>query len=147
VPAMRIQRDEDTYWLKAVGTSFRTEAFEEMFGRRQKGVDEDVTIELVREPDNKYDPNAVKVMCDGYHLGYLSRENAVAYKGYVEDAGGRMPLPARVIGGYVRYDGKEMSFGVRIAAPLEWKGGPVIATDDDGSRPAAVDVDKLFDVV
>ena len=35
---------------------------------------------LVREPDNKFDPNAVKVMtAESQTIGYLSRENAVRY--------------------------------------------------------------------
>lgn len=28
-------------------------------------------VELVPEPDNPYDPNAVKVICDGQHIGYI----------------------------------------------------------------------------
>lgn len=30
-------------------------------------------VELVPEPDNQYDPNAVKVMVDGVHIGYIKK--------------------------------------------------------------------------
>lgn len=33
------------------------------------------TIELVPEPDNAYDPNAIKVMADGLHVGYIKAED------------------------------------------------------------------------
>lgn len=32
-------------------------------------------VELVPEPDNPYDPNAVKVVVDGAHIGYIKRES------------------------------------------------------------------------
>lgn len=38
-----------------------------------------VTAELVPEPDNPHDRNAVKVLIDGRLVGYLSREDALVY--------------------------------------------------------------------
>lgn len=32
-------------------------------------------VELIPEPDNPYDPNAVKVVVDGAHIGYIKRES------------------------------------------------------------------------
>jgi hypothetical protein len=32
-------------------------------------------FEFEAEPTNEYDPNAVKVLCQGEHIGYLSRGN------------------------------------------------------------------------
>lgn len=32
-------------------------------------------VELIPEPDNQYDPNAVKVVVDGAHIGYIKRES------------------------------------------------------------------------
>lgn len=29
--------------------------------------------ELVPEPDNPHDPNAIKVVCDGHHIGYIKK--------------------------------------------------------------------------
>lgn len=30
-------------------------------------------VQLIPEPDNKFDPNAIKVMHNGVHLGYIPR--------------------------------------------------------------------------
>jgi len=32
---------------------------------------EDFTLDLVEEPTNKYDPDAIKVIVDGKHIGYI----------------------------------------------------------------------------
>jgi hypothetical protein len=44
---------------------------------------EDVRFEcmayLLPEPDNQYDANAIKVMVEGQHVGYLSRGDAIDY--------------------------------------------------------------------
>lgn len=31
-------------------------------------------VELVAEPTNPYDPNAIQVLCDGTHIGYIARD-------------------------------------------------------------------------
>lgn len=43
----------------------------------------DCIAALVPEPSNPYDPNAVIVQVAGERVGYLSREDAVAYGGLV----------------------------------------------------------------
>ncbi|HEY0697706.1 MAG TPA: HIRAN domain-containing protein [Micromonospora sp.] len=35
--------------------------------------------QLIPEPKNKYDRNAIKVICAGHHVGYLAREHAAQY--------------------------------------------------------------------
>jgi hypothetical protein len=35
-----------------------------------------ITAQLVREPANPYDPNAVRVEADGRELGYVAKEEA-----------------------------------------------------------------------
>lgn len=73
------------------GTSFRREAIEEMgvenpaysYSKRQL-IDEvsegervyeyeffPTNVELIEEPDNPHDPNAIKVVIDGVHVGYI----------------------------------------------------------------------------
>lgn len=32
-------------------------------------------IEFIQEPDNEYDNNAIKIMCNGLHIGYISKGN------------------------------------------------------------------------
>lgn len=48
--------------------------------RRTEGDVEGVQVELVAEPDNPYDSNAISVRWRGRVLGYLSREDALRYK-------------------------------------------------------------------
>ena len=40
----------------------------------------EITAALVPEPTNKHDPNAVQVEIDARRVGYLSREDALAYR-------------------------------------------------------------------
>lgn len=37
-------------------------------------------VELVPEPDNKYDSNAVKVIVDGVHVGYIKKGSCTHVK-------------------------------------------------------------------
>jgi hypothetical protein len=45
----------------------------------EEAVEAEHFAELVPEPSNPYDPNAVKVLIDGRKIGHLSRENAVRF--------------------------------------------------------------------
>ena len=60
-------------------------------------------VELVLEPHNPFDPNAVKVCTmDGTQLGYLSKEDAADYQFALKavSAGGKRPVVrAKLIGG------------------------------------------------
>lgn len=47
--------------------------------QRSEGEVESLQVELVAEPDNPYDSNAISVRWNGRVLGYLSREDAVRY--------------------------------------------------------------------
>jgi hypothetical protein len=47
--------------------------------RRSEGEVEGLQVELVAEPDNPYDSNAISVRWNGRVLGYLSREDAARY--------------------------------------------------------------------
>lgn len=37
---------------------------------------EGTVLDLEREPDNAYDPDAIKVLSNGNHIGYISRDTA-----------------------------------------------------------------------
>ena len=57
--------------IKAVGTTFRSA---EIVAVMREGVE---TVELVAEPTNAHDPNAVKVLLNSRHVGYLARGSSV----------------------------------------------------------------------
>ena len=74
---------------------------------------------LLPEPTNVYDPNAVRVVLlpAGGTVGYLSRENAVAYRGLIErvaKSGKLVACRASIRGGWDRGADDRGHFGVRL---------------------------------
>lgn len=64
-------------WLEVVGESFHREAFKQILGvRATEDVRLAVTCQLIPEPSNPHDPNAVGVWVDDKQVGHLSREDA-----------------------------------------------------------------------
>jgi HIRAN domain len=78
---------------------------------------------LLPEPNNPYDPNAVRIVVvreggDAAVIGYLSRGNAVAYRPVIDRlaADGKVAAcRASISGGWDRGDGDRGSFGVRLS--------------------------------
>jgi hypothetical protein len=74
--------------FEIVGESFRKDTL--IWLLRSRGCDPtsrgrcEVVAELVREPHNIKDPNAIAVLIDGYLTGYLSRTDASVQCGRVE---------------------------------------------------------------
>jgi hypothetical protein len=74
-------------WMAVVGESFHMDALDRLTGG---GVGEhELPAHLVREPDNAHDHNAIKVVVEGEHVGYLSRENAGRFCNGLDAVGGR----------------------------------------------------------
>lgn len=67
-----------------VGSYYRTSLEKDVLYRAKPYTN----IRLVRDPDNKYDSNAVKVMIRAYHVGYLSRDDAATYSPLLAQNGG-----------------------------------------------------------
>lgn len=91
---------------KVVGESHYGKAFSALagdYGHRSvptHGVElTGVTAQIVREPDNRFDPDAVAVWIDGRHqVGYLSRTTSSIYAPQLDklDPGTVLSVPARV---------------------------------------------------
>ena len=66
--------------LKVVGVTFtnedtgekRSEIIRELMNKDKTNID----VQLVREPSNKYDINAIKVVADNKQIGYIGKEYA-----------------------------------------------------------------------
>jgi len=59
------------------GESYRQKALQQFAGKpRSNGYLVPVCVQLVREPSNKYDPNAIKAEIGGSHVGYIAKEIA-----------------------------------------------------------------------
>jgi len=86
-------------------------------------VNRDHSAILMPEPSNPYDPNAVRVVvltasAGGAMIGYLSREDAVAYRPVIDRlaAQGRLAAcRASIGGGWDRGSGDRGNFGVRLS--------------------------------
>lgn len=96
--------------VKVAGESYRQDELARITGRRgSEAVKMDnVDLELVCEPDNPHDPQAVKVLAQGLHVGYLSKGNARRYCKRIEREGGRVELKG-FIGGP-----EDAQIGVRV---------------------------------
>ena len=123
---------------KVAGTSFRQEAIKAM---GEKNPDFDLTkrellklwpdgvtvyeyvfdpqrVDLVPEPENPEDPNALKVVLDGVHVGYIKAGSCAHIRRLIRE--GRIEqIEPRIIGGkykavYDYVDKGETPFGVRL---------------------------------
>ncbi|RAX14857.1 hypothetical protein DC347_20575 [Pseudarthrobacter sp. AG30] len=85
--------------------------------RGSDGEVEGVEVELVAEPDNPHDANAISVRWRGRVLGYLSREDALRYKQPIRRsiASGLLAATTARIWGYD--DGAQLRARVTIALP------------------------------
>lgn len=63
--------------VDVVGESFYAKAIRDAVAKVGQG--EEVWASLVPDPANPYDPNAVKVVIAGLHVGHLSREVAILF--------------------------------------------------------------------
>jgi hypothetical protein len=97
--------------LEVVGESGYQDALWTIVGgRRRESVRYETEAVLEPEPDNPYDPNAIKVLVDGNLIGYLSRDDAATYlpgllRLMEESPTGRVALEAQIVGGGPRRDG------------------------------------------
>lgn len=78
------------------------------------------TVELIEEPENEHDPNAVKVVVDGVHIGYIKRGSCSRVKKQIRE-GMIENITAEIKGG--KY--KELSDGQLIKE--EWDFSAVVS--------------------
>lgn len=68
--------------LKVVGVTFANEDGSSRkdqiltLAERFEGRESEITIDLIREPTNQYDMNAIKVIAEQKQIGYLGKEYA-----------------------------------------------------------------------
>lgn len=105
--------------VSVVGESYYEAAFLQLTGGRcAEGYRATCTAELVPEPDNSYDAMAVAVHIGGLKVGHLSREDARAYRPYLDEIiglHGKATAAATITGGWDRGDGDIGNFGVWLA--------------------------------
>lgn len=65
--------------VNVAGESHYQDALRQITGKGEGSVRQDATAHLIPEPENPYDPNAVRVEIDGMKVGYLPRALAGEY--------------------------------------------------------------------
>ncbi|MCU0907099.1 MAG: HIRAN domain-containing protein [Rhodobacteraceae bacterium] len=87
-------------------------------GHNRYGHQIEAEAELVREPGNPFDTNAIVVLIHGDTVGYLPRDQAARVSAQMaEDGIERATCGAKIIGGWRTNQYDEGSFGVRLAIP------------------------------
>jgi hypothetical protein len=117
----RIVWREKSFPTSAVGESNYQAALEGLCGGHNRyGYELECEAELVPEPSNPYDPNAVKVLIARRLVGYLSRADAVRFHAEMalaERPGEGARCAAKINGGWRTNQYDEGCFGVRLGIP------------------------------
>lgn len=114
---------DGTYRCEAVGEAQYQKSLEALAGgRSESGANTDCVAILIPEPDNAYDPNAIRVCVQDRTVGYLPRHLAVQFKGTL--AAQRYAIAAcraRIVGGWDRGPDNRGSFGIRLDAVVPFQ--------------------------
>ena len=76
-------------YIEVAGVAHHVVELGKVFGRVEEQFIEDMPATLIRDPRNKYDPNAVEVRIRGALAGYLPREIAAAWSARLAEAEAR----------------------------------------------------------
>jgi hypothetical protein len=121
--------------VRVVGTSFHQDELEVIAGGRNFAGTRRrlLTVTLIREPDNPYDENAVRVDAAGVAVGHLSREDAPLFHPIIQHlAANAATCRAELIGGWDQGRGDRGSIGLEILTglrPSRWTGRAAFLPD------------------
>ena len=111
---------EEGTWTEIAGESHYQDALTQLAASVSAGEPVRCLADLIPEPENEFDPNAVAVHIDDLHVGYLRRGDAMrwgpALRVYAQ-RGVRPQVHARIVGGRMR-DGTREMLAVRISGAI-----------------------------
>ena len=106
-----------TYSFDIVGESNYQDALAKISGRKtREGKEFKCTAQVIAEPDNKHDSNAIAVKIDSQLVGYFSRADAKDYSDQLRASGeGRATysVAAMIVGGF-KTKTREGYYGVKL---------------------------------
>lgn len=110
---------QETRRLSIVGESFYQPALASISDAKDsEDVSHDCFAELIPEPTNDHDPNAIMVCIEGQRVGYLSRSNAKRYRAaIVAMVEADQPTICKAFIGR-RADDENPNIGVSLDVPL-----------------------------
>lgn len=119
IPGWQYEGD-GSFSLPVVGEARRQRELWKIVGKDRKG-DDDIEVQVdalvLPEPENEFDPNAMRVFIAGAVVGYLSREDAAEMAEDLLATDGQ-PMAvfcqARIIGGFTMRDGTIAHLGVSL---------------------------------
>ena len=117
---MRTLLLEEGDWVEIAGESHYQDALVRLTSESPPGEPVQCVADLVAEPENEFDANAVAVRIDGLHVGYLSRAGAPRWRpalGVFARRGYQLQVHARIVGGRLR-DGSRDMLAVRISGAI-----------------------------
>lgn len=127
-------------WEEVVGESHYQEALElAAQGRCEDGPIQCLVIaQLVAEPENPHDPNAIQVRVDGECVGYIPRDETYRFhpwlRVFAEEIGEVATCRAWLKGGWKR--GKALgTFGIDLDIGYDLDGGVTVFSLDEGFLP------------
>lgn len=134
------------YLVDVVGESHYQQNLSAICGpRTEDGEYREVRARLVLDNNNPHDANAVAIEIDSRQVGHLSRQNAVAFRRWLESPAGRTApytCPAVIIGGWKRGSEDIGSYGVVLDVAIPG----VEMRDDPPWDPREDDEDEGGDI-
>lgn len=118
-PATRVVWRESSFPMEVVGESgFQDDLVAISGGHNRYGHYLPCEAEIMREPSNPHDPNAVVVLIDGRKVGYLQRGQAARVSAQmVSDGVQAVRCGAQITGGWRTNQYDVGFFGVKLAIP------------------------------
>lgn len=111
-----LNENDDCDEIEIVGESHYQDALIAIFGAYTKnGRSDACQADLVREPKNKFDKNAVRCEIQGKLVGYVNREEAATISAFMrKKRSTRMTVTANVNGGWNRNSSDRGPYGVTV---------------------------------
>lgn len=119
VPGWAYEGD-GSFGFQVVGESNYQKALWEIVGEGRRGADNnrvELDVIILPEPDNRYDPNAMRVFANGHLVGYLSKEDAGDITEELEllpDSPLVVTCRGLITGGFQKRDGSIAHLGISL---------------------------------
>ena len=132
--------------VRVVGTSYHQDELEVIAGGRDFAGTRRrlLTVTLIREPDNPYDENAVRVDAAGVPVGHLSRDDAPRFHAITDRLANAATCRAELVGGWDQGSGDRGTIGMEIRTgrrPSRWTGRVAFLPDSPWHEDIVVAVD------
>ena len=110
-------KGDGSFSQEVVGESFYRDEFKRLdaYIKQVDPGEDEVVCQLVADPDNKHDRNAVRVVAGDLQLGHLPRDLAAEVQGEIIEMGGLAKVTGRV------HFGEHNSIRLDMVLPLQTK--------------------------